>query len=214
MSRKPQSLGEKFKDALINPELDKVRSEVQGALKKAKEHPENSQLSTSLLDRGLAGLDADLAELNIPVAQRKAYREAYESRFKTATEGLESKAISESLEGKKLDAFINDYAKYARLDAVIEDCKKQDSKKPLKRFVQTIRKATPILAPIGASIMGWLNSGKEEEKKMRQASWKQKQLRLMQYWPRITKKKKQIQEPRMTRMPNQLPTKVVEVELK
>ena len=168
MALKPKSLGERFKDALVNPELDKVKAEVKGALKKAKEHPENSQLATSLLERGLAGLDADLAELKIPERERKAYREAYEARFKTATENLELTAVAESLEGQKLDAFINDYAKYAKLDAVIAECKKKDSKEPMKKFMQTIRKASPILAGIGAGLMKWL--GLDEKKKKEEPS--------------------------------------------
>lgn len=161
MAKKFEKLGKRIKEAMVNPKLDKLKKEVREGLKS----PKGSVTAASLLNRALIGLEVDLNEMKVPEANREKYRIAYREHFKKLTEGIEVKSVLESLDGKKLDAFVNSYAKYAKLDAVIAKSIERDSKDPMKRFVQRIRAASPLLAPIGASIMAWLNKNKKEEKK-------------------------------------------------
>jgi hypothetical protein len=165
MAKRFTKIAEAWKEAMINPELDRVKSEVRAALEEMKENPEGSDVTAALLERGLKGLRADLQELDISEDQWEQYEKAYERRFRVAITDLEKGAILKSPESLQLDAFVNDFASYAKLDEVIAESKAKKSKKPMNKFVQTIRDNSALFVGIGAGLMKWLSEGKEEEEK-------------------------------------------------
>ena len=156
-----KKITDKVKEAMVNPELDGTAASLRRAREELKDVPGNSDLVARIMERVKGSLDQDLTELNIPEEQKSQLATAFETRFKVATTGLERDAIFRSVEGERLNAFINDFAKYTRLDAVIEDGRKRDSKDPMKRLVRTMRAATPLFVGIGAGITRWLNDGKK-----------------------------------------------------
>lgn len=165
MGKAFKKITEAWQEAMVNPELDRVKSEVRAALKEMKENPEGSDVTAALLERGLKGLRADLKELDISEDQWKQYEKAYERRFRVATTDLEKGAMLKSPESLQLDAFVNDFASYAKLNEVIAESKAKKSKKPMNRFVQTIRDNSALFVGIGAGIMKWLSAGKKDEEK-------------------------------------------------
>ena len=163
MGKTLKKFTERIKEALVNPELDKVKAEVQAALEEMKKNPKNSNVTASLLKRGVEGLRKDLKELKISPHDFAKYERAYETRFRVATTNLEKEAILKSPETLQLNAFVEDYAQYTKLDEIIAECKKKDSKDPLKKFIQLVRKSSPLLLGIGAGVSSWLSKTKGEE---------------------------------------------------
>jgi hypothetical protein len=144
-----------------NPELDQTIAALQKAREELKDVSDNADLVARILERAKGPLNQELANLNVPADQQPQLAAAFETRFRVATTGLERDAIFRSLEGERLSAFINDYTKYTHLDAVIAECRKRDSKDPMKRFIRTIQANTPLLTGIGVGVMQWLNQGKK-----------------------------------------------------
>jgi hypothetical protein len=128
-----------------------------------KKNPKTSNVTASLLKRGVEGLRKDLKELKISPHEWAKYERAYETRFRVATTNLEKEAILKSPEALQLNAFVEDYAQYTKLDEIIAECKKKDSKDPLKKFIQLVRKSSPLLLGIGAGVSSWLSKAKGEE---------------------------------------------------
>lgn len=158
-----KKITEKFQEAMVNPELDRMTAGIRKALEEAKDAPNKDEVVARVLERGKSTLTQDLTELNIPADQQPQLLNALETRFRVATTSLERNAIFSSLEGQKLNAFANDFTKFTKLDAVIAECKARDSKKPMKRFISAMRAATPLFAGMGASLMQWLNARKQGE---------------------------------------------------
>ena len=161
-------IAETIKEALANPELDKIEKETKAALKEAKEAPENSNLAVSLLEAGLSGLREDLEELKIDPSLWPEYEKAFQSRFELATKGLQNEAIMASMEAKKLDLFVNDFAQFSKLDNVIAECKKKESGRPLIQLIRFIQSNSSFFEGFGlggSSFMAMLGIEKEENKK-------------------------------------------------
>lgn len=145
MGKGIDKINAKIQAALANPELDKTKA----ALKDLK-----GRTTAELLKRKSAALDADLREIeNLSQEQREGLKESFIR-----------KAISESPEAANLSAFVDVWANYEGLNAVIAESKRKNSKKPLKKLVQLARDNAPLLATIGASLTAWLMAGKEEKK--------------------------------------------------
>jgi len=154
-------LTDRIKAAMINPELDRVKTEVKKSLEALKKSPENSNIAVGLLESGLRGLRVDLAELKVSEDQWKDYEKIYRERFELVTKGMTREAILSSMEAEKLKLFVDDYAKYTRLDEAIAKCERQGSGVPLKKFIRLIQNNSSFLSGLGAGLMSFLNANKK-----------------------------------------------------
>lgn len=163
MAPEKKKIIDKFQEMMANPELDRMTEEVRKALEEVKSMPDKADVVALILERGKRGLAEDMRQLEIPAEQQARLLSAFETRFRVASTNLEREAILSSLEGRKLNDFVDIYAKKGtNLDEIIEEYKKRDSKKPLKKL---IRAGVPLLAGVGASLMQWLNEEKKGNEK-------------------------------------------------
>lgn len=143
-----EELQGRWKKALEDPELDKIRA----ALKDLQ-----GKTTAELLRGKLSAFDLDFDEMgNLSQEQRKELKESFVND-----------AIANCAEAAELNAFVDRWANRTGLDAAIEESKKTKSRDPIFRIVQTARNNKPALATLGAAVAAglakWLNGKKEED---------------------------------------------------
>ncbi|MBN2306920.1 hypothetical protein JXD20_02950 [Candidatus Peregrinibacteria bacterium] len=158
MAVKFKKFTDRISDAWDNPELD----ETKAALAKAILESGTTAID---LQRALAVLDEEMTKLGKSDEERSQLKKDFERRFRVFTGNNEREAVLKSPEAIHIDAFVDDFAVYSRLNEAIERSRKEKSKDPLFRIIQTARASTPLLAGLGAGLMKFLAEGQAEEKK-------------------------------------------------
>lgn len=139
MSFLPNIFGNFMEKAKESPELDKTKE----ALKELK-----GEIDV------FAAFEIDMDEIKIKDPKKREENKRI----------LQERLIAGEIEN--VDQFIDNFAKYTKLDKLIEECKKAKSGDPFEKWAKVIAKASPTMA----GIIGWILSFKvgepEEGKKM------------------------------------------------
>lgn len=139
MSFLPNIFGNFMEKAKESPELDKTKE----ALKELK-----GEIDV------FAAFEIDMDEIKIKDPKKREENKRI----------LQERLIAGEIEN--IDQFIDNFAKYTKLDKKIEECKKAKSGDPFEKWAKTIAQVSPAMA----GIIGWILSFKvgepEEGKKM------------------------------------------------
>jgi hypothetical protein len=155
--------GSEAKTGKENPELDKTKE----ALKKLKD-----EIDVNKISKADEKADEKTDEINVTEVSKAFEIDLDELGIKDTKERegyirtLKERLIAESPELANVNEFVDNVAKYTKLDKLIEQCKKEKSGDPLERFARNLKENVPWLAAAAGWILSFNISKPEAGKKM------------------------------------------------